>query len=110
MFAIESDAGGFTPRGFTIDSNEEKFQIIKKWSILFRPYFVHYFEKGESGADISFLKNKNNVLVGFKTDSQRYFEYHHSENDIFSSINKRELELGAASMASFIYLVDHFKL
>ena len=110
VFAIESDAGGFTPRGFTIDSNAEKFQIIKNWSILFRPYFVHYFEKGESGADISFLKNKNNVLVDFKTDSQRYFEYHHSENDIFSSINKRELELGAASMASFIYLVDHFKL
>ena len=110
VFAIESDAGGFTPRGFTIDSSEEKFQIIENWSTLFRPYFVHYFEKGESGADISFLKNKNNVLVGFKTDSQRYFEYHHSENDIFSSINKRELELGAASMASFIYLVDYFKL
>ncbi len=110
VFAIESDAGGFTPRGFSIDSNEEKFQIIENWSSFFRPYFVHYFEKGESGADISFLKNKNNVLVGFKTDSQRYFEYHHSENDIFSSINKRELELGAASMASFIYLVDYFKL
>ena len=110
VFAIESDTGGFTPRGFSIDSNEEKLQIIENWSTYFRPYFIHYFEKGESGADISFLKNKNNVLVGFKTDSQRYFEFHHSENDVFSSINKRELELGAASIASFIYLVDYFKL
>ena len=110
MFAIESDAGGFTPRGFSIDSNKEKFQIIENWSNYFKPYFIHYFEKGESGADISYLKNKNNVLVGFKPDSQRYFEYHHSENDVFSSINKRELELGAASMASLIYLVDYFKL
>ncbi len=110
VFAIESNTGGFTPSGFSIDSNEEKFQIIENWSSYFRPYFIHYFEQGKSGADISFLKNKDNVLVGFKTDSQRYFDYHHSENDIFSSINKRELELGAAGMASFIYLVDYFKL
>ena len=110
VFAIESDAGGFTPRGFSIDSNDEKFKIIENWSTYFKPYFIHYFEKGGSAADISFLKNKNNVLVGFRPDSQRYFEYHHSENDIFSSINKRELELGAASIASLIYLVDYFKL
>ena len=110
VFAIESDAGGFSPRGFSIDSNDEKFKIIEKWSIYFKPYLIHHFEKGRSGADISFLKNKNNVLVGFRTDSQRYFEYHHSENDVFSSINKRELELGAASIASLIYLVDYFKL
>ncbi|MDC3050960.1 M20/M25/M40 family metallo-hydrolase [Bacteroidota bacterium] len=110
VFAIESDTGGFSPSGFSIDSNEEKFKIIEKWSIYFKPYLIHHFEKGRSGADISFLKNKNNVLVGFRTDSQRYFEYHHSENDVFSSINKRELELGAASIASLVYLVDYFKL
>ena len=110
VFAIESDAGGFTPRGFNIDSNDEKFSIIQKWSIYFKPYLINYFERRGVEGDISFLKNKNNVLVDFRPDSQRYFEYHHSENDIFSSINKRELELGAASMASFIYLVDYFKL
>ena len=110
VFAIESDAGGFSPRGFSIDSNDEKFKIIENWSIYFKPYLIHYFEKGGSGADISLLKSKNNVLVGLRPDSQRYFEYHHSENDVFSSINKRELELGAASMASLIYLVDYFKL
>ena len=75
VFAIESDAGGFTPRGFSIDSNKEKFQIIENWRNYFKPYFIHYFEKGESGANISYLKNKNNVLVGFKLDSKRYFNY-----------------------------------
>ena len=110
VFAIESDTGGFTPMGFSIDSNDEKFKIIQNWRNYFRPFYIHYFEKGESGSDISFLKDKNNVLIDFKTDSQRYFDYHHSENDVFSAINKRELELGAASMASLIYLVDYFKL
>ena len=110
VFAIESDAGGFTPKGFSVDSNDDKFKIISSWTKYFKPYFVHYFEKGGSGADISYLKNEENVLVGFRPDSQRYFDYHHSENDVFSSINKRELELGAASIASLIYLVDYFKL
>ena len=110
VFAIESDAGGFTPRGFSVDSNDDKFKIISNWSKYFKPYFVHYFEKGGSGADISYLKNEENVLVGFRPDSQRYFDYHHSENDVFSSVNKRELELGAASIVSLIYLVDYFKL
>ena len=110
VFAIESDAGGFTPRGFSVESNDDKFRIISNWSKYFKPYFIHYFEKGGSGADISYLKNEENVLVGFRPDSQRYFDYHHSENDVFSSVNKRELELGAASIVSLIYLVDYFKL
>ena len=110
VFAIESDAGGFTPRGFSVDSNDDKFKIISSWSKYFKPHFIHYFEKGGSGADISYLKNEENVLVGFRPDSQRYFDYHHSENDVFSSVNKRELELGAASIVSLIYLVDYFKL
>ena len=71
---------------------------------------IHYFERGESGADIAFLKNKTNTLIGLRPDSQRYFEYHHSENDTFEAINKRELELGAASMVSLIYLADYFGL
>ena len=110
VFAVESDSGGFTPRGFSVDSNDDKFKIISNWSKYFKPYFIHYFEKGGSGADISYLKNEENVLVGFRPDSQRYFDYHHSENDVFSSVNKRELELGAASIVSLIYLVDYFKL
>ena len=57
---------GFSPSGFSIDSNEEEFLIIEKWSIYFKPYLIYHFEKGGSGADISFLKNKNNVLVGFR--------------------------------------------
>ena len=27
-------------------------------------------------------------------------------NDVFENVNKRELELGCAAMASFLYLID----
>ena len=108
LFALESDAGGFTPRGFSIDASEEQFQQILEWEELFKPYLIHYFERGGSGADIGPLKNGSTVLAGLRPDSQRYFDYHHADTDTFEAVNKRELELGAATMASLVYLVDKY--
>ncbi|GLB53851.1 peptidase M28 [Neptunitalea chrysea] len=106
LFALESDAGGFTPRGFSFDCNDEQFNVISSWSTLFKPYLIHYFEKGGSGADVGPLKKEGTMLAGLRPDSQRYFDYHHAANDRFDAVNKRELELGAATMTSLIYLVD----
>lgn len=108
VFALESDAGGFTPRGFSLDCSEGSFDKILEWKSLFEPYLIHYFKKGGSGADIGGLKNDNIILAGLRPDSQRYFDYHHAENDKFDAINKRELQLGAATMASLVYLVDKY--
>ncbi len=108
VFALESDAGGFTPRGFSFDCNNENFDQIKSWKPLFEPYLIHYFAKGGSGADIGPLKKDGIVLAGLRPDSQRYFDYHHAKNDTFDAINKRELELGAATMTSLVYLFDKY--
>ena len=110
VFALESDAGGFTPRGFSIDTTPEKLKTIQSWAPYFEPYLVHLFVKGGSGADVAPLKTNDNVLAGLRPDSQRYFDYHHAANDTFDAINKRELELGAATMAAMVYLIDYFKL
>lgn len=110
VFALESDAGGFTPRGFSIDTTAEKLSTIQSWAPYFEPYLIHLFVKGGSGADIAPLKTSDNVLAGLRPDSQRYFDFHHAANDTFDAINKRELELGAATMASMVFLMDHFKL
>ncbi|AXT19371.1 M20/M25/M40 family metallo-hydrolase [Flavobacteriaceae bacterium AU392] len=108
IFALESDSGGFTPRGFIFDSNDTSFNKVLSWKSLFRPYLIHFFEQGGSGADIGPLKSNTTVLAGLRPDSQRYFDYHHTSIDKFDAINKRELELGAATMASLIYLVDKY--
>ena len=110
LIAIESDAGGFTPRGFSINTNDLKFKKILSWKKYFEKYQVHYFVRGQSGVDIEYLKNENNVLVGLRPDSQRYFDYHHSSSDIFETVNQRELELGTAAIASLVFLSDFFKL
>ena len=108
VFALESDAGGFTPRGFSFDCDAENFARIEGWKSLFEPYLIHQFSKGGSGADISPLKNDDIVLAGLRPDSQRYFDHHHAANDTFDAINKRELELGAATMTSLVYLMDKY--
>jgi len=108
VFALESDSGGFTPRGFSLDCNEVNFKQILSWQELFKPYLIHYFVQGGSGADVELLKTNKNVLAGLLPDSQRYFDYHHASNDTFDAINKRELELGAATMTALVYLIDKY--
>jgi hypothetical protein len=108
IFALESDAGGFSPRGFSFTSNLKNFKRILSWKKLFEPYLIHSFLLGGSGADIAPLKNGNNVLAGLRPDSQRYFDYHHTSIDTFDAINKRELELGAFAMTSLVYLFDKY--
>ena len=109
FFAIESDAGGFTPRGISFDTSEKEFESLKKFEEYFNYYGVSFLQGG-SGADIGPLKDGNTILAGLRPDPQRYFDYHHAASDTFDKINKRELELGAAAMASIIYLMDNYKL
>ncbi|WP_395067289.1 M28 family peptidase [Flavobacterium sp.] len=106
IFALESDSGGFSPRGFSIESDDKNYDKIASWKNLFEPYLIHVFDKGHSGTDIGPIKSDKIVKVGLQPDSQRYFDYHHAANDKFDAVNKRELELGAATMASIMYLFD----
>lgn len=108
IFALESDSGGFSPRGFSFECDESNFQKVNSWKYLFEPYFIHNFVKGGTGSDIDPLTSKKIVKAGLKPDSQRYFDYHHAANDTFDAVNKRELELGAATMASLMYLFDQY--
>ncbi|QCX00821.1 M20/M25/M40 family metallo-hydrolase [Aggregatimonas sangjinii] len=108
VFALESDSGGFTPRGFSFDCSDADFEKITSWKPLFEPYMIHSFTKGGSGADIGPLKKDGIVLSGLRPDSQRYFDHHHAANDTFEHVNKRELELGAGAMASLVYLFDKY--
>lgn len=106
VFALESDSGGFTPRGFTFDCTDAAFEQIAKWQPLFGPYLDLQLSRGGGGADIGPLKPQGVILAGMRPDSQRYFDYHHAETDTFDAVNRRELELGAAAMTSLIYLAD----
>lgn len=110
LAAIESDRGGFTPFGFGIVGDPARKLKIIGWQPLFTPYGLHEIGPGGGGADIGPLAQQGATLLGLVPDSQRYFDYHHAATDTFDAISKRELQMGAASMAAMLYLIDKYGL
>jgi len=110
IFALESDAGGFTPRGFGLDMSEEKRNKMISWKPLFLEYGVYDIAAGGGGSDIAPLKELGTALAGLMPDSQRYFDLHHAASDTFEEVSKRELNLGAVNMAALIWLVSEYGL
>lgn len=114
VVAIESDRGGFSPRGFNINADSNWVEFVQQFRQVLEPYGLHHFEPGYAGVDISPLHTEENlvnpdlIMMGLVPDSQRYFDYHHSDTDVFESVNKRELELGCAAMTSMVYLLDKY--
>ena len=110
VFALESDGGGFTPRGFGLEMDEAQRNEIISWKPLFYPYGVYDIKAGGSGSDVEHLKEIGTALAGLSPDSQRYFDIHHAATDVFENVSERELELGAANMAALVYLVSEHGL
>ncbi|MDX1479728.1 MAG: M20/M25/M40 family metallo-hydrolase [Saprospiraceae bacterium] len=111
LAAIESDAGGFVPLGFTCAARQELQEaylanVAKWWDVLAARGL--YIRPGGSGADINPLRSQGGLLFGLRPDSQRYFDYHHTAIDTFDKVNERELKLGAAAMTSLVYLLDKY--
>ncbi len=111
VFALESDAGGFTPRGFGFTVSAAQLTKIQSWLPLLKPYGTDFLQAGGGGADIGPLNRTfGTPIAGLMPDSQRYFDIHHARSDVFENVNKRELNLGAVNMAALIYLVDQYGL
>ncbi|SEH32030.1 M28 family peptidase [Chryseobacterium culicis] len=106
LFAIESDAGGFSPRGISLEMNEPQRNQIKSWGNLFLPYGVYNFEGKYSGSDITPLHEMGVPTAELVPDPQRYFDIHHTEEDTFEKVNRRELLLGSTVMTQLIYMID----
>ena len=110
VFAMESDAGGFSPRAFGLDMPEEKRNKIEAWKSLFREYGVYEFNAGGGGSDIGPLKEIGAALAGLSPDSQRYFDLHHAATDTFEAVSKRELDLGIVNMTGLMWLISEYGL
>jgi carboxypeptidase Q len=112
IFALESDAGGFTPRGFGFSlNNADQYKKVMAWKELFEPYGASAFQRGGGGADIGPLNTLfKTPVAGLNPDGQRYFDVHHAVTDVFENVHKRELLLGAINMAALIYMVDKYGL
>ena len=105
VLALESDRGGFTPRGFTTNANDAALSVLREAAAHLEEIGASLVLPGGGGADIGVLGPSGVVLCGYLPDAQRYFDVHHSARDVLEAVNPRELALGAAAIASLAFLV-----
>ena len=106
ILAMESDRGGFLPLGIGINADEPTLNWMQKWMPVFRSIQIHWIRKGGGGVDIAPLGKQGTVLGGLVTDSQRYFDVHHSGRDTMETVHPRELELGTIALSLLAYIVS----
>lgn len=106
IFAIESDGGGYGCAAIGITGTPEQQSKAKSWLPLFYPFGIYDINNDGGGADVNPLKAIGAAVSGIEANSQRYFDLHHTKNDVFEAVNKRELELGAIGMTLMCWLVS----
>jgi carboxypeptidase Q len=105
IVGMESDSGGFAPRGFGVDGKPEAVSNIARWAYLLEAIGADKIGPGGADADVGPLQAKGAVAIGLIPESQRYFDYHHTNSDTIDKVNPRELELGAISMSILLYVI-----
>ncbi len=112
IFALESDAGGHSPRGLGFDfpedypaKAEKRAQLVamaQQLSFL----GLHDFTGEHGGTDIEPMMKSGTVECGLGPDPQRYFDLHHTDADVFETVNHRELKLGAAVVTGMAWMIS----
>ena len=111
VVAIETDAGGFTPKGFSFTGSDTQKSKYMEFAKYFKPYNMYDFGREGGGSDIEPLNETlGTPIMDLLVESHRYFDVHHTPNDVFENVNKRELELGSAAIISMVYLISEFGL
>ena len=83
-------------------------------SIDTRDHGMKYWEKFSNGLRMALTSTKiitlDELRLTAESFGQKYFEIHHTAKDVFEAVHPREMELGTASMASLVYLIDKYGL
>lgn len=105
VLALESDSGGFTPRGFSTDARDASMEALVSIGELLDEFGADEVRPGHGGVDVGPLAARGVVLVGYRPDDERYFDHHHSERDTLDQVHPRELALGSGAIAGLLYVV-----
>jgi Zn-dependent M28 family amino/carboxypeptidase len=105
VMALESDSGGYTPRGFTCNANDPALAILRKVALHFADETADKVDGGGAGADISQMAPYGVPLVGFRPDDERYFSYHHTHGDTLDRVHPREINMGAGVISALTWAI-----
>jgi hypothetical protein len=103
LLAIETDRGGFIPRGFETSAEGDLLANLRTIAGLLEPAGASLVRTGGGGADVSVMQHEGVAVMELLTDPQRYFDVHHCVRDTLDTVSPRELEFGAAAIAAMAF-------
>jgi carboxypeptidase Q len=109
VLAVESDSGGFAPRGFSVQTKPEVQDRVKARvadvAALLGKISATRVIAGHGGADIGPMVPAGVPTVGLDTDGRTYFDIHHTEADTLDKVDPQELADDVAAVAALAYVV-----
>jgi hypothetical protein len=109
VLAVESDSGGFAPRGFGVQAKTAaatarmRVRVADLESLL-RVIGARRVSSGDSGADVSPMIPAGVPAMGLEVEGKTYFDIHHTEADTFDKVKPQELQDDVAAMAVLAYV------
>jgi carboxypeptidase Q len=108
VLAIESDSGGFAPRGFSVQGKPETTERIRARitdiAQLLRPLGAARIKEGHGGADIGPMGLAGVPEAGLDTDGRTYFDIHHTEADTLDKVDPAALADDVAAVAVLAFI------
>jgi carboxypeptidase Q len=110
VLALETDSGGFTPRGFDVSVKDPAAQArvrerIADIATLLKGIGVRRVVDGHGGADIGHLGPGGVPLVGLDVEGRTYFDIHHTQADTLDKVDPAQLAADVAAVAVLAYVV-----
>jgi carboxypeptidase Q len=102
--AIETDAGGAAPTGFSTTLKGDALDALAARTTALTRVNAHKFETAsETGADTSFLVEAGVPGFGLVPEPLHYFDYHHTPADTLDKVDPNELAQDTAAMAALAW-------
>jgi carboxypeptidase Q len=109
VVAIESDSGGYPPRGFSVQSKAETQDRMRARvadiTTLLKPINASRVTTGHGGADIGPMAPSGVPLIGLDTDGRTYFDIHHTDADTLDKVDPAALADDVAAVAALAYVI-----
>ena len=110
VLALESDSGGFAPRGFGIVHQDPAAQArmearLADIGTLLAPLGPMRVTTGYAGTDIEPMQPAGVPQVGLEVAGEHYFDYHHTNADTLDKVYPQDLADMVAVTAVLAYVV-----
>jgi Zn-dependent M28 family amino/carboxypeptidase len=105
--AIETDAGGAAPTGFTTTLKGDALAALEARTKPLAALSSNRFEVAEeAGADIDPLTSAGVPGFGLVPEPLHYFDYHHTNADTLDKVDPKELAQDTAAIAALAWILS----